>query len=336
MPVAVGTKAFLRGRLMMAFLKRHAMIRKTLIIGLFTCVGLVLTGVTWLAHYENRYYEILRLKRESERIPEAERKAKAKELAAKVFRKYQTTENLSFDARCVDYWCNDGTWESKLPMEWWPRRRVAEVSTAMTPERLSAQVLAGGRPVYAFFLNKGMFSQFKWPWNGVPGMRTQYAVDPLNFRLRLRRGVDPELVCRIGGFRRPWIGLSAYTPDWFERGIKSGLWIGSVKAQGEQCDLVLVQWDEGMERERWDAFYINSDGFVVIWDILLYYPHERFKTIDYVYERRIASHYYTNLKADPISPDVFSPSSALVDESRTWRTLTDAESLAELEGKQCD
>lgn len=38
------------------------MIRKLLLSVLFTCLGLALAGVTFLAMYENRYQEILRLK----------------------------------------------------------------------------------------------------------------------------------------------------------------------------------------------------------------------------------------------------------------------------------
>ncbi|MBN2561876.1 MAG: hypothetical protein JXQ75_13195 [Phycisphaerae bacterium] len=311
------------------------MIRKTLMIGLFTCLGLVLTGVTWLAHYENRYYEVLRLKKESERIPEAERKAKARELAAKVLHKYETTKYLTFRADCIHCWCTEDTWESRLPMNRWPRkRRFAEVNAAMTPDSLKTEISVKGKPVYTLFLKNGRFSEFKWPWNGIEGKHTEYPFNPHWFRLC--RGVEPGLRCETGMYRNTWVGPAPNYPSWFKQAIEDGLWIGSAKVDGEQCDVVLEESYGTVLREddndpiwdRWDVFYINSKGFVVTWDLILHSPDALAKGRSS--NRILMTKYYSGFNTDPIPPSTFSPSEVLLDESKTWRELTEAEALAEL------
>ncbi len=182
-----------RGAVMRAFLRKHAMIRKILMIAIFTCLGLALAGVTFFATYENRYHEILRLKKESERIPEAERKAKAKEIAAKMFEKYQSTKYMSFKADYTDYWYKPGKLSSNLPMDWWPlRKALAHLIVAMTPESMKAETFVDGKLIHTLFLKDGQHSEFKWPWNGVPGMHTKYSFDPR--WLRLGKGINPYVL----------------------------------------------------------------------------------------------------------------------------------------------
>ena len=301
-----------------------------LITLLFTCLALLLTGATLLATYENRYHELLRLKKESERIPEAERKARAKGLAAKVYRRYETLKYLSFKVECIDYWQREATWQSRMPLKWWTQDCLAVVTMAMTPKSLKTEISVKGKPLYTFFMNDGKCAEFKWPWNGVPGQRTEFPAG--NHHTRLIRGVDGHLLCRTGIFRRPWIGVDAHRATRFKHRMEAGSWIGSAKVRGVLCDVVMppMSYDvmlrpneDDPQWDRWDVYYINADGFIVLWDVILLAEKED-------WNRLFWTGYYTDFRTDPIPPQALSPSDVLLQEAKAWRRFTADESLAEL------
>jgi len=307
------------------------MLRKLLIILVCVTLGLLTAAALVAATYENRFTQMERLLRESAHIPEATRRAKAQEIAARLLRCYERTKYLSFEESSVSYWFNRGTWKARLP--WLPRRRTAHVSMAMTADSLRTEISVKGRPLYTLLLKEGLFSEFKRPWNGVPGQWTEYPFDPKNFRLF--RGVDYSILCETGMYRQPWIGSNPHHPSWFATEIRErGSWLGSVTVQGETCDLVYVDWGEDpkVERTRHDAFYVNSEGFVVIWDIILYFPRELFeKIVPYRFtDMQVASKYYSKIVTEPIPSKAFLPGKALLEEAKAWQAFTNGESLAEL------
>ena len=300
------------------------------------CLGLGLAAAMFLASHENRYYQVLRWKEESERIPESERKAKAKEIAAKVFNRYETLKSLSFEVVCADYWRRHGTLQSRLPLRWWRYKKIATVRMAMTVDNMRTEILVDGKPLYRFFLKDGTFTEFKWPWNGVGGMYTAYPFDPRWFRLC--RGVDGHLQCMTGSYRRPWIGGESNKPTWInelkEKGIRTssksfwfnwileeGEWIGSTTVRGESCDVVLNTFDD--ECLEWDVFYINPEGFMVRRDMINTHPDDRRNKWTMVLD-------YSHFKTDPIPSIMFSPSEALLETAKSWRKMSEDEALAEL------
>ncbi len=321
--------------------KRHAYgerafaIRKLVMILLFTGVGLVATAAVGLELYENRFYQVLRLKNESERISEAARRAKAAELADKVLCNYQSMENLSFTSESIYHWCEEGSWRSRLPMNRWTRREVSTVHVDATPASLRTQILVKGKPLYTLLLHKGRYSEFKWPWNGVTGERTNYPLDTRSFRLR--RGVDPELLCDTGPYWCLWVGPDADQPADFKRMMADGYWIGTLKVQGRKCDVVFAETHDVVIRDdeqdplwdRWDFFYVGPQGFVVLWDIILRSPDALSKGLEY--NRVVMAHYYRDFQTERIPPERFSPSKALLERCKGWRVLTESESAAELQ-----
>lgn len=302
------------------------MIRKILMVALFTCLGLALTGVAIFATYENRYQEILRLKRESRRIPEAERKAKAKAIAAKMHEKYEKTKYLSFKTACDAYWCKDGSLESRLPLDRWAyRQSIARFNLAMTPTEQRTEVFVNDEQVYTNFRRDGRYYEYKWPHNGVPGMYTDYPVkrdEPRN--TRLIRGVDGGVLCCGGLFLSSWLGPKAHRAGRFKEHMELGSWIGTSTVDGEMCDVIF--WDRPA-MERWDVFYVNTEGLVVMWNSV------DFDIADdkYGLSTMIKTNRYTAISTEAIPPATFSPSKALLEQAKTWRRLSDAESLAEME-----
>jgi len=286
-----------------------------------------------VATYENQYYEILRLHRESQRLPESERSERAVALADKVLRAYESVEYLSFTHETVDFWCTEGAWRSYLPMECWPKEAVATAHVAMTPDKVHTEISVGGRPLYSVFVKDMRMTEYRWPWDGMPGEYTSFPYNPV--LVRLCKGVDPHITCLTATLRRPWVGDVSKTA-WFKkfqelRGratnqprnwqgmIGQGQWVGSAKEQGQVCEVVLLDQED---IDRRDVFFINQQGFVALRYIII-------RETDNPQNKWIVVTWHRDYQAGPIPESEFSPSEALREIARNWRKLTEAEAQAE-------
>jgi len=288
------------------------------------------------ATYENQYYQILRLHRESQPLPESERSERAVALADKMLRTYESLEYLSFTFEAVDLWCMEGSLRSRLPMEWWPREPVAAASVAMTPEKVHTEISVRGRPLYSVFVKDMRMTEYRWPWNGMPGEYTSFPYNPI--LVRLSKGVDFHITCLMTTLRRPFVG-DASKAAWFKRFqemgaratnqprewhrmIGEGQWIGSLRDRGQSCDLVLLELGE--DDDRRDVFFVNEHGFVILWYIIT-------REAENHQNKWVVMMRCDDLRTQPIPESEFLPSSALREFSRDWRKLSEAESQAELD-----
>ncbi len=298
------------------------MFPKILTVACLILLVLVAAVAIFAVSYENEYQQIMRLSRQRDAIPLETRQAKAKEIAQKVYDTYLHAEYLSFHAECMDYWYHERSWRDRLPMKWWPvRSRVASVETAMGHGQLKTEISVRGRPLYTLFLSEGRYWEFKWPYNGVPGQRTEYPVDFGWFRLP--RGVDGHLHCTIGSFRRPWVG-DPHRPESFSFAIGNGQWLGAVNQFGRRCDMIFTEWEDDPWNRR-DAIYVDSSGFLRCWYIILQDPQQADE-----FDAYISSQRYSDLRTDRLPAETFKPSAALMAQTAGWQDLSEAQAIEEV------
>lgn len=243
-----------------------------------------------------------------------------------MYEKYETTKYLSFRATCDAYWCKDGSIETRLPFSRWRfGDEIARFDLAMTPTEQRTEVFVKGEQVFTYLRRDGRYYEYKWPHNGVLGMYTDYPVQRDEPRgTRLTRGVGGGVLCFGGVFLQSWLGAEAHQIMWHKEAVDSGEWIGSIELAGELCDVVF--WDR-QAIERWDAYYVNAEGLMLMlvsanFDV----EDDKCGLTTVIKVRR-----YTDISTSPISPETLTPSQALIERTKTWRKLSEAESLAEME-----
>jgi len=237
-----------------------------------------------------------------------ERQAKASLISLKVLEKYKNTQYLSFQVECIYYFYKDTNINSLYPLSK-NQRQVAKVNTKMSHQNLKTDIFTKEQPLYVFIHNKDFYQEYKYPHNGIPGQYTQYPFDPR--WIRLNRGVDPELICETGMYRTTWIGPNAHQPIAFKNMMDEGIWLGEVVIKEQECDLIFL---ESKDPIRWDAFYVNSQGFVIQWYIMM-------KVDKQDYDWVILSKYYYNFNYNSLSAEDFQPSNNLTMQTASWQVL---------------
>lgn len=293
-------------------MRKSPIIARTPKISMVACVLLLVTAITVALRgqddaYENQYYELLRLKEQLSNNKPSEVRQTAQTIAKRVYDAYTRAPAISFEEKTEYFWANHGTDRSSLPLEAWPAyQELCRVNYACSPKGMRAQVFLENRPIYLFVLQNGTFHEFRWPWNGEPGMQTKYKYDHLGNNTRLRIAVDPRLLCEIGIYRNSWSDRINGQANAFKRMIDGGTWIGKAAINAVDCDVVLSIFDGD-----WDVFYVGRNGFIICW-LKVMHP------TDMQYDRIISRKSYRDIRTDPIPDNSFLSVKLLPKEAANW------------------
>lgn len=296
------------------------------------CLALLALGSIIAATYKNDYSRVQVLVQDSARIPDAVRKARTDEVISRLRNRYESLTFLSFKEDTTYYWC-DKAWKVRLPMSWWTSRKECHVEMSMTPTTLRTEISAYDgavpKPLYVLFSNPTTFTEFKYPWNGVPGQKTSYPTDSRNFHLT--QGVSGFLMCETGLYRRSWLGTRSHqVMAWVHNMMKPGSWVGTVTLNEGPCDVVYlgpgsyrIVTSEGVAFEdvlttTENILYVDKRGFVVRWDQSRINETTEEGKKNY---RFISTKRYYDFDTTGSESRGFSPSKALLRDSETWQAV---------------
>lgn len=261
---------------------------------------------------QSDYLALLRLRegvkgnsREMKKLQDDAHK-RAVKLGDKMLSKYRSLRNLSFRMRTVVSDAGTKTWHDHLSAQ-----------IACRPAALASSVKFQDHPLWWFFLKDGKMKQFKAPWNGVGGQRTEISGDVSH--LYLLEGVNQEIQCDSARTFRTWVGKDNWIPSMLKERFfdTSGVYAGQIKSDRQQVLDVVISPAEnsgGSLDNQWDAFYINDEGLLV----------KRVTTFIGIFT--VVDGYY-DFDERPISDTTFSPSPALLKQSSGWEKLTENDAI---------
>ncbi len=239
------------------------------------------------------------------------RRQNADAAADRVEKKYTSLEYLTVEA-IHSRFGDRSTVEKPLPLcKWNKQREDFRATHRQTQNKSAVEIRVEGKPVYLFFENETTESDFKYPWNGVPGMFR--IVPKSHLRTMLTEGVEASVVCESGIYRSAWIGKKARDAEYagrverWVRRLKTGEWIGKF----DKVDVVFF------DRETiWDFYFVDREGFVTRWITV------RFERDDYSEYLTISRNDFT-YDTSPVPEEVFSPSQALLEKAKSWVDRSD-------------
>lgn len=258
------------------------------------------------------------------KLTKPERHQRAVVISQAMLDHYTNLKNLSFSARAMYY---------TVPLEtalkgfvgsteqWQPRERM-RFTLSNQPGWLASQVWVKDQLLWSFYLRDNKLREFKSPWNGVPGKKTETSDIT---HAHLIEGVDEHLMCDLAVTFRPWVGPNPATPTAIKQrlidGSKEGndngfegLWLGQL----DGADVIITR--DKTSDANWDAFYIKDRLLV---------RRTMFVKMEESGNLAITDTTYSHFSTDEIGQKTFEPDEALTRRVATWLTLSEKEAMTE-------